>query len=64
MNFETENQRQAYYHLVMQLCREKDCRIGYTDKGISWPKNCTKDCRCRQDTERAALAAIKAYYGH
>ena len=64
MNFETENQRQFYCHTIMRLCQEKDCRVGYTEKGIAWPKHCTQACKCRLDTERAAYAAVEAKYGH
>ena len=64
MKFETEGHRQAYIRIVIRMCYHKDCMVGYTGKSIIWPKYCTPDCKCRQDTERAAARAVAEAYGH
>ena len=64
IKFENEEHRQHYIRIVMKLCYDRDCMVGYTDKSIIWPKYCTADCKCRQDTEAAALRAVGAVYGH
>jgi len=64
VKFENEEHRQHYIRIVMKLCYDRDCMVGYTDKSILWPKYCTPKSKCRQDTEAAALRAVEAVYGH
>ena len=64
IKFETEEHRQHYIRIVIRMCYHKDCMVGYTAKGIVWPAYCTPDCKCRQDTERAARRAVEVVHGH